>query len=175
MCMHLLSAILVHCISYYFKKHNPHRTLIRASSVTSGQFISPAAGNVMTSPPPASVAPRSPTSPIFSPPAPVILPDIFTGCVVYVHNIQDNARLLSRYVVAYGGDVTPSLDESTTHVIAVQFDPVLCMYILRYASSCNQELRAQLNKIHSKALVVEPSWVCVHSMLGLIRCRSNSV
>lgn len=47
------------------------------------------------------------------------LAEIFQNCTVYFHEFKDadNLKKLSRYVIAYDGDVDKTVTSSTTHVV----------------------------------------------------------
>lgn len=47
------------------------------------------------------------------------LAEIFQGCTVYFHEFKDfdTLKKLSRYVIAYDGDVDKTMTSSTTHVV----------------------------------------------------------
>lgn len=46
------------------------------------------------------------------------LVDLFSGVVVYFHHSpEEDVPRLTRYLVAYGGEVDGSLSEKTTHIL----------------------------------------------------------
>lgn len=50
---------------------------------------------------------------------PEILLDIFSNCCIYFHdfNNKDELKRLTRYVIAYDGDVAAYLSSDVTHII----------------------------------------------------------
>ncbi|XP_047141905.1 chromodomain-helicase-DNA-binding protein 1-like isoform X1 [Hydra vulgaris] len=71
------------------------------------------------------------------------LPDIFSGLAVYFHGLNDltEIRRLSRFVIAYDGEVDTSLTPDTTHVVT---------------TSCGKR---SLDYIPDSVKVVETGWI----------------
>ena len=55
------------------------------------------------------------------------LPDIFTGVVVCFHGDSELKSQLSRYIIAYNGDMTDTVDSSTTHLVYKKGDSLVRM------------------------------------------------
>ena len=61
----------------------------------------------------------SPAAENSSPESAADLAEIFQNCTIYFHNFKDSVELkkLSRYVIAYDGDVDKTMTSYTTHII----------------------------------------------------------
>lgn len=83
----------------------------------------PKTSTLSRTPPTSSSSSHPPTTPSLHsllPPHCQPLPEIFSGVVAYLYGYsgeEERRRERERYLVAYNGDVTSAIDDSTTHII----------------------------------------------------------
>ncbi|ESO91269.1 hypothetical protein LOTGIDRAFT_228755 [Lottia gigantea] len=71
------------------------------------------------------------------------LPDIFTGCKIYLPNNIDKYKVLKRYVIAFNGDIVAEFDKNTaTHLIST------------YGNSINASVKG-------KTVIDKWLWTCI--------------
>ncbi|XP_005098173.1 chromodomain-helicase-DNA-binding protein 1-like [Aplysia californica] len=65
------------------------------------------------------------------------LPAMFTGMTVHFHNVsEDKIKGLKRFVIAYDGDISSSVNEATTHLVTDTTDVEELIAVLGDATCC---------------------------------------
>eukprot|EP01133_Synstelium_polycarpum_P010995 gene10995-12807_t len=83
----------------------------------------------------------------------VMLPEVFTGCRIFLTPTVNDRETLSRYIIAYNGEVCSSITDSPTHVSTAA------------TSKAKDTLRGLQKEAGSQAQIVTPLWIydCINS------------